>query len=176
MGYEHKNVCRSISSNRGPLFILDGGVASGPCHLQVLRGVPPAMSAGAVPSVPALPSALRPQESGQSHPCREAALILQSTLSGLQQEGTGPAQVSSGWGGWGNFRQQVPLSCRGTGCMGSHPFPPEPHLLQCEATYLRAQSSKGAMMSKLPDSGSTDGTVADADCALRLWQIWRKLR
>lgn len=57
------------------------------------------MSAGAVPSVPALPSALRPQESGQSHPCREAALILQSTLSGLQQEGTGPAQVSSGWGG-----------------------------------------------------------------------------
>ncbi|XP_060247822.1 E3 ubiquitin-protein ligase RNF166 isoform X2 [Meriones unguiculatus] len=44
------------------------------------------MSAGAIPSVPALPSALRPQESGQSHPCREAALILQGTLPGLQQE------------------------------------------------------------------------------------------
>lgn len=69
-------------------------VASGPCHLQVLRGVPPAMSAGAIPSVPALPSALRPQESGQGLSCREAALILQGTLPGLQQEGTRPARVS----------------------------------------------------------------------------------
>ncbi|XP_052022784.1 E3 ubiquitin-protein ligase RNF166 isoform X2 [Apodemus sylvaticus] len=52
--------------------------------------MPPALSAGAVPSVPALPSALRPQESGQGHPCREAALILQGTLSGLQQEAVSP--------------------------------------------------------------------------------------
>lgn len=52
------------------------------------------MSAGAIPSVPALPSALRPQESGQGLSCREAALILQGTLPGLQQEGTRPARVS----------------------------------------------------------------------------------
>lgn len=117
----------SIASGQHSVYTGMEGVASGPCHLQILRGVPPAMSAGAIPSVPTLPSALRPQESGQGHPRREAALILQGTLSGLQQEGTGPARVSSGWGGdggsgWGSFPQRVSLSPGGTGCMGSHLF------------------------------------------------------
>lgn len=89
----------AVAARRRSVYACMEGVASGPYHLQVLRGVPPAMSAGAVPSVPTLPSALRPQESGQGHPCREATLILQGTLSGLQQEGTRPARGSSGLGG-----------------------------------------------------------------------------
>lgn len=121
-------------------------VASGPCHLQVLRGVPPAMSAGAIPSVPALPSTLRPQESGQGHPCREAALILQGSLSGLQQEGTCPAQVSLGWGGYG-VGQFLPTGSTlpwRNWVHGLTPLSVEPYLLQCEASCQTLSELQGS--------------------------------
>lgn len=52
----------------------------------------------------------------------------------------------------------------------------EPHLLQSEASHQTSQSSKGAMLSKLPDLGWTDCTMAHADSAFRLGQIWGKPR
>ncbi|XP_073651833.1 E3 ubiquitin-protein ligase RNF166 isoform X2 [Tursiops truncatus] len=70
------------------LLLMEGRAALRPTSaLQVLRGVPPAVSAGAIPPVPTVPPALRPQESGQGRPRGEAAFVLQGTLPGLQQEG-----------------------------------------------------------------------------------------
>ena len=60
------------------------------CHSlcpQVLRGVPAALPASTVPTLPALPHALRPQEGGEGFQCGETAFVLQGSLQGLQQEG-----------------------------------------------------------------------------------------
>ncbi|XP_066860321.1 E3 ubiquitin-protein ligase RNF166 isoform X1 [Anser cygnoides] len=58
-----------------------------PICLEVLRGVPAALPPGAVPALPALPHAVRPQEGGEGLQRGEAALVLQGPLQRLQQKG-----------------------------------------------------------------------------------------
>ncbi|XP_065519216.1 E3 ubiquitin-protein ligase RNF166 isoform X2 [Lathamus discolor] len=54
---------------------------------HVLWGVPAALPASAIPSVPALPHALRSQEGGEGFQRGKTAFILQGSLQRLQQEG-----------------------------------------------------------------------------------------
>lgn len=97
--------------------VTGGPQAHVPHPLQVLWGVPPAVPAGAVPPLPAVPPALRPQEGGQGHPRGEAAFVLQGTLPGLQQEGTPPHKAILRPGGSSGQAASGPvlLSSRGTG-------------------------------------------------------------
>lgn len=54
---------------------------------QVLRGVPATLPASAIPTLSALPHALRPQEGGKGLQRGETAFVLQGSLQRLQQEG-----------------------------------------------------------------------------------------
>lgn len=105
------------------------------CHSlcpQVLWGVPAALPASAIPSVPALPHALRSQEGGEGFQRGEAAFILQGSLQRLQQEGKAhrgrlppPILLPVPWpeitccwwlGWWGPLFRVSPLQCGPTLC------------------------------------------------------------
>ncbi|KAM6195122.1 E3 ubiquitin-protein ligase RNF166 isoform 1-T1 [Sarcoramphus papa] len=74
--------CRSLGFGAA----LQPGACRSPRE-QVLRGVPAALPASAVPALPALPHALRPQEGGEGFQRGETAFVLQGSLQRLQQEG-----------------------------------------------------------------------------------------
>nr|XP_033702326.1 E3 ubiquitin-protein ligase RNF166 isoform X3 [Tursiops truncatus] len=114
------------------LLLMEGRAALRPTSaLQVLRGVPPAVSAGAIPPVPTVPPALRPQESGQGRPRGEAAFVLQGTLPGLQQEDTLPVPS------WAS------LACSSPGTRGLLP-PAWPHREAVSACFwVRICSLRG---------------------------------
>lgn len=91
---------------------------------QVLRGVPAALPPGAIPALPALPHALRPQEGREGFQCGETALILQGSLQRLQQEGKAWPSPAVGHGVLLDRLQGCDSWCTSTGCAGC--FLPSP--------------------------------------------------